>query len=84
MNLEDAKGRTKQWQNEKGQKDKQTMRNTTQKTKERETRTSLKTGGGLMCSVRVSSSCFTRGTRRTTLFTYTVLMKKRLHCDYRR
>jgi len=68
----------------KDEKDKKTMRNTTQKTKERETGTSLKTGGELMCSVRVSSSCFTRGTRRTTLFTYTVLMKKGLHCDYRR
>jgi hypothetical protein len=84
VNLEDAKGRTKQWQNEKGQKTKKTMRSTPQKTKARETRTSLKTGGELMCSLRVSSSCLTRGTRRTTLFTYTVLMKKGLHCDYRR
>jgi hypothetical protein len=36
----------------------------TQKTKDRVTRTPLKTGGKLRCSERVSSSCSTSGTRR--------------------
>jgi hypothetical protein len=36
-------------------------------TKDRVTRTPLKTGGELMCSGRVSSSCSTSGTRRVNL-----------------
>jgi len=39
----------------------------THKTKDRVTRTPLITGGELMCSGRVSSSCFTSGTRRVSL-----------------
>jgi hypothetical protein len=38
------------------------MQNTTQKTKERSKRTPLKTGGELICSGRVSSSCSTSKT----------------------
>ena len=36
----------------------------THKTKDRVTRTTLKTGGELRCHERVSSSCSTSGTRR--------------------
>jgi hypothetical protein len=39
------------------------------KTKNRVTRTPLKTGGELRCSERLSSSCSTSGTRRVTLVT---------------
>ena len=45
------------------------IQNITQKTKDRATRTSLKTGGELMCSERVGSSCSTYATRRVTLVT---------------
>ena len=56
---------TTQWPKQKVQKDKQ-QRSTqfTHKTKDRVTRTPLKTGDELMCSGRVSSSCSTSGTRR--------------------
>ena len=37
------------------------------KTKDRATRTPLKTGGEIMCSGRVSSSYYDNGTRRFTL-----------------
>jgi hypothetical protein len=40
--------------------------NITQKTKDRATRTPLKTGGELRCYRRVSSSCSTCDTRRAT------------------
>jgi hypothetical protein len=55
---------TTQWPKEKGQKDKQQSTNITHKTKDRVTRTPLKTGGELRCSGRVSSSCSTSDTRR--------------------
>jgi hypothetical protein len=42
------------------------LQNTTQKTKDRATRTQLKTGGELRCSGRVSSSCATSDTRCVT------------------
>ena len=45
-----------QWSKEKVQKDKQRTRKQTYKTKDRVTRTPLKTGGELMSSGRVSSS----------------------------
>jgi hypothetical protein len=45
----------------------------TNKTKDRVTRSSLKTGGELMCSERVSSSCSTNDTRRVNLITNPVL-----------
>jgi len=38
------------------------LQNTTYKTEDRVTRTPLKTGGEVSCSVRVSSSCSTRVT----------------------
>ena len=55
-------GETTQWPKEKGQKDKQRSTKHTHKTKDRVTRTSLKTGGELRCSGRISSSCSTSGT----------------------
>jgi hypothetical protein len=54
-----------------GQKKKYKQRSTklTYKTKDRVTRTPLKTGVELRCSGRVSSSCSTSGTRRVNLVT---------------
>jgi hypothetical protein len=49
------------------------LQNITQKTKDRATRTPLKTMGELMCSRRVSSFCSTSGTRRATLVTNLVI-----------
>jgi hypothetical protein len=46
-----------------------TIYNHTHKTKDRVTRTQLKTGDELRCSGRVSSSCSTSGTRRVNLVT---------------
>ena len=51
-------------QKEKEQKDKKDLQNTTQKTKDWATRTSLKTVGELRCSGRLSSSCSISGTCR--------------------
>jgi hypothetical protein len=53
----------------KGQNDKQRSTKHTHKTKDRITRTPLKTGGELRCSGRISSSCSTSGTRRVNLVT---------------
>ena len=50
---------------ENGQMDKQLSTKHTQKTTDRAPRTSLKTGGKLKCSGRVS--CSISGTRRVTL-----------------
>ena len=66
-----------QWSKEKVQKDKQRTRKHTYKTKDRVTRTPLKTGGELMCSGRVSSSCFTSDTRRVNLVTNPVISHER-------
>jgi len=49
------------------------LRNTTQKTKDRAPRTSLKIRG----SIRVSSFCSTYGTRRVTLVTNPVMNEER-------
>ena len=45
----------------------------THNTKDRVTRTPLKSGGELRCSRKVSSSCATSGTRRVNLFTTSVV-----------
>jgi len=58
---------TTQWPKEKGQKNKQGSTKHTYKTKDRVTRTSLKTGGELRCSGRVSSFRSTSGARRVNL-----------------
>ena len=66
-----------QWPNIKKKKDKRTnndLQNTTQKTKDRATRTPLKTGGELMMwSGKVSSSCSTSVTRRVAPVTNLVI-----------
>ena len=49
----------------------------THKTKDRVTRTPLKTGGELRCSRRVSSSCSTSDTRRVNLVTNPVTSHER-------
>ena len=60
---------TTQLPKEKVQKDKQRSTKDTYKTKDRVTRTPLKTGGELRCSGRVGSSCSTSDTRRVNLVT---------------
>jgi hypothetical protein len=62
-------GQKTQRQKEKGQNDKQWSTNHIHKTKDRVTRTLLKTGGELRCSGRISSSCSTSGTRRVNIVT---------------
>ena len=59
------------------QKDKQRSKKHTYKTKDRVTRTPLKTGGELRCSGRVSSSCSTSDTRRVNLVTNPVISHER-------
>ena len=60
----------------KVQKDKQRSTRHTYKTKDRVTRTPLKTGGELRCSERVSSSCSTSGTRRVNLVTTPIISRE--------
>ena len=67
---------TTQWPKEKVRKNKQRSRNHTYKTKDRVTRTPLKTGGELMCSGRVTSSCSISGTRRIKLVTNLVISRE--------
>jgi hypothetical protein len=58
----------------KVQKDKQRSTKHTRKTKDRVTRTPLKTGDELRCSGRVSSSCSTSDTRRVNIVTNPVII----------
>ena len=58
---------TTQWPKAKAQKNKQRSTKHTHKTKDRVTRTPLKTGDELRCSGRVSSSYSTSGSRRVNL-----------------
>jgi hypothetical protein len=67
---------TTQWPKEKVQKDKQRSTKHTYKTKDRVTRTPLKTRGELRCSGRVSSSRSTSGTRRVNLVTNPVISRE--------
>ena len=60
----------------KVQMDKQRSTKHTYKTKDRVTRTSLKTRGELRCSGRVSSSCSTSGTRRVNLVINPVISRE--------
>ena len=60
----------------KVQKDKQRSKKHTYKTKDRGTRTSLKTGDELKCSERVSISYSTNGTRRASLVTNSVISRE--------
>jgi hypothetical protein len=50
----------------------------TQKTKDRATRTPLKTGSELRCPRRASGSCSTSGTRRVTLVKHSVKLRERI------
>ena len=63
QNLYIEKEQITQWPKEKVQKDKQRSTKHTHKTKDRVTRTTLKTGGELRCFRRESSSCSTSGIR---------------------
>jgi hypothetical protein len=65
---------TTQWPKEKVQKEKQRSTKHTHKTKDRVTRTPLKTGGELRYSERVSSYCSTSGFRRVNLVTNLVIV----------
>ena len=56
-------------QNEKDKRTNNNLQNTTEKTKDRVTQTSLKTGCEFMCSGRLNISCSTSGTRHVTLVT---------------
>ena len=71
---------TTQWPKEKVQKDKQRSTKHTYKTKDRVTRTPLKTGGELRCSRKVSSSCSTSDTRRVNLVTNPVNKWNPFYC----
>ena len=68
---------TTQWPKGKVQKDKQRSTKHTYKTKDRVTRTPLKTRGELRCSGRVGSSCSTSDTRRVNLVTNPVISHER-------
>ena len=56
-------------QKKKDKKDKQRSAKHTHETKNRVTRTPLKTGSEFMCSGRISCSCSTSGPRRVNLVT---------------
>ena len=67
------KSRKNRQHNGQKKKDKQWSTKHTHKTKDRATRTPLKTRGELRCSGRVDSSCSTSGTRRVNLVTKPVI-----------
>ena len=69
QNLYIKEEQTTQWPKEKVQKDKQRSTKHTYETKDRVTRTPLKTGVELMCCGRVRSSCSTSSPRRVNLVT---------------
>jgi hypothetical protein len=66
-----------QWPNKKVQKDTQRSTKHTYKSKDRVTRTPLKTEGELRCSGSVSSYCSTSDTRRVNLTTNPVISHER-------
>jgi hypothetical protein len=76
-NLYIEEEQTTQWPKEKEQKDKQWSTKHTHKAKDWVTRTTLKTGGELRCSGRVSSSYPTSDTRRVNLVTKPVISHER-------
>jgi hypothetical protein len=71
------KEQTTQWPKEKVQKDKQRSTKHTYKTKDRVTRTPLKTGDELRCSGRVTSTCSSSGTPRVNLVTSPIISHER-------
>jgi len=75
IGMRKSKNKQHNGQKEKDKRNKQRSQNTTQKTKDRVTRTPLKPEGEIKCSGGVSSSCFTSDTRRVNLVTkYQFLM----------
>jgi hypothetical protein len=73
IRIHKSKKNSTQWPKEKVQKGKQRSAKHTYKTKDRVTRTPLKTGVELRCSGRVGSCCSTSGTRRVNLVTNLVI-----------
>ena len=69
------KSKDKQHNGQK-KKDKQRYTKHTYKSKDRVTRTPLKTGGELRYSGRIGSSCSTSGTRRVNLVTNPVVSRE--------
>jgi hypothetical protein len=67
---------TIQWPKEKVRKENPRSTKHAYKTKDRVTRTPLKTGCELRCSGRVSSSCSTSGARRVNLVTNSVTSRE--------
>ena len=67
---------TTQWPKEQVQKDKQRSAKHTYKTKDRVTRTPLKTECELRCSGMVSNSCSTSDTRHVNLVTNPVISRE--------
>ena len=78
QNLYIEEEQTTHWPKERVQKDKQRYTKHTHKTKDRVTRAPLKTGGELMCSGRISSSCSTNGSCRVIylVFQLTMLVRR--------
>jgi hypothetical protein len=77
QNLYIEEEQTTQWPKEKVQKDKQRSTKHTHKTKDRVTKTPLKTGGEFRCSWRVGSSCSTSDTYRVYLVINPVISHER-------
>ena len=77
QNPQIEEGQTTQWPKEKRQRTNSNLQNITHKTKDRVTRTPLKTVCKFGCSGRISSSCSTSGTRRVTLVTNLVISHER-------
>ena len=67
---------TKQWPEEKVQRDEQRSTKHTYKTKDRVTRTQPITGGELRCSGRIDSSCSTSGIHPVNLVTNPVISQE--------
>jgi hypothetical protein len=69
IRIRKSKDRQHNGQKKKDKRTNNDLQNITYKTKDRVTRTLLKTEGELRCSGRVSSSCSASGTHRVTLVT---------------
>ena len=71
------KDRQHNGQKKKGKKTNSDPQNNTHKTKDRVAQTPIKTGGELMCSGRVNSSCSISDTHRVNLVTNLVINHER-------
>ena len=70
------KNREHNGQKKKVKRSNNNLQNITHNIKDRVSRSPLKTGGELMCSGRVGSSCSTNGTRRVNLITNPVICRE--------